>query len=126
MSEKNGKEAGYAKAKVFGRVSREPKCGRTKNGQPYAMMSVAIPSYRSGETFISLSSFGKAAQQISCLGENDIVEVIGNLSNRKVGETDGKAIWGLQISATSVNVIHSESESKRKKEIAEDTDDIPF
>lgn len=87
---------------ISGRLTRDAQIRNTKNGNPYATFTVAVPDTWNREKtyFINCKAFGNVVANISkYTGKGKRVNVMGSLETREYKKRDGSK--GI---ATEVNV----------------------
>ena len=94
---------------AYGRLGREPKPITTKTGKAMtvASLAVTVPSREDGETvdatqWLSVTAFGRIADDLAQLGKGDMVSVMGRVQLRRYQSQDGAAREDLELVADSL------------------------
>ena len=129
---------------VYGRLGREPRPITTKTGKAMtvASLAVTVPSREDGETvdatqWLSVTAFGRIADDLAALGKGDMVAVIGRAQLNRYQAQDGGAREDLGLVADSLVSARTSRPGKRKARSEgpstsspgrepEFNDDIPF
>ena len=131
---------------AYGRLGREPKPITTKTGKAMtvASLAVTVPSREDGETvdatqWVSVTAFGKLADDLARHGKGEMVAVIGRAQLNRYQAQDGAAREDLGLVADSLmSARTSRPAGKRKASSGSSTsspdpgpepefnDDIPF
>ena len=106
---------------AYGRLGREPKPITTKTGKAMtvASLAVTVPSREDGETvdgtqWLSVTAFGKLADDLAQLGKGDMVSVIGRAQLRRYQTQDGADREDLELVADSLMSARTSRPSRRK------------
>lgn len=91
---------------ISGKLSKPPKSGTGKNGQPFCTASIRVPVQGQREdepdaVFASVIAFGEDAEKLGRLLQGDAVSVSGS-ARLSHWERDGRAMTGLNVTATAV------------------------
>jgi len=91
---------------ITGKLTRPPRPGVGKNGQPYCTASLRIPIQGQREdepdhVFASVIAFGADGQKLGRLGPGDAVSLSGN-ARISQWERDGRIQTGLNVTVTGV------------------------
>ncbi len=95
---------------LSGKLTKDPKPGVGRNGQPYCTASIRVPVQGQKEdepdyAFASVIAFGEDAEKLSRLLIGDAVSVAGSarLSN---WERDGKQMTGLNVTVSGILSVY--------------------
>lgn len=91
---------------ISGKLSKPPKLGVGRNGQPYCTASVRVPVQGQREdepdaVFASVIAFGEDAEKLGRLLQGDAVSVSGS-ARLSQWEKEGRAMTGLNVTATAI------------------------
>lgn len=91
---------------ISGKLSKPPRLGMGKNGQPYCTASVRVPVQGQREdepdaVFASVIAFGEDAEKLGRLLQGDAVSVSGS-ARLSQWEKEGRAMTGLNVTATAL------------------------
>lgn len=91
---------------ISGKLTKPPKPGTGKNGQPYCTASVRVPVQGQREdepdfVFASVIAFGADAEKLSRLAQGDAVSVSGQ-ARLSHWEKDGREMTGLNVTVTAL------------------------
>jgi|694.fasta_scaffold68976_5 single-strand DNA-binding protein len=91
---------------ISGKLSKPPKSGTGKNGQPYCTASLRVPVQGQREdepdaVFASVIAFGEDAEKLGRLLQGDAVSVSGS-ARLSHWEKDGRAMTGLNVTASAI------------------------
>lgn len=132
--------AGLCKAIVIGNLGGDPEMRYTPSGRPFTTFRVACSrtyntqdGERREETeWFRVTTWGRLAEiSNQYLAKGRRVYVEGRLSSRSWEGADGEKRFGLEISATEVQILDSRFRSEAPEasvgaEDASDLDSIPF
>lgn len=83
-----------------GRLGRSPELRTSKAGRPYAVFSVVVALGAEDTQWISVVSFGEAAQSLVGLPAGTSIYVEGTLRLEEFTKKDGSAATALKVAAS--------------------------
>ena len=110
---------------LSGKLTKDPKPGVGRNGQPYCTASVRVPVQGQKEdepdfAFASVIAFGEDAEKLSRLLIGDAVSVAGS-ARLSQWERDGKQMTGLNVTVSGILSVYDRR--KRSVEPERQSDD---
>ncbi len=95
---------------ITGKLTKPPKLGLGKNGQPYCTATLRVPVQGQREDepdhlFASIIGFGLDAQKLGQLGQGDALSVSGN-ARISQWERDGRVQTGLNVTVTGLLSVY--------------------
>ncbi len=90
---------------IIGTVFREPKCGRTKNGNAMAQFTVAVkrPDPSSAQDLLSVVAWNEQAEKFAKnFGEGSRIKIEGHLTHSSYVGQDGVRRSSTKITALSI------------------------
>ena len=109
---------------LSGKLTKDPKPGVGRNGQPYCTASIRVPVQGQKEdepdfAFASVIAFGEDAEKLSRLLIGDAVSVAGS-ARLSQWERDGKQMTGLNVTVSGILSVYERrkrsGESERQSE----------
>ena len=110
---------------LSGKLTKDPKPGVGRNGQPFCTASIRVPVQGQKEdepdfAFASVIAFGEDAEKLSRLLIGDAVSVAGS-ARLSQWERDGKQMTGLNVTVTGI--LSAYERRKRSGEPERQSDD---
>ncbi len=110
---------------LSGKLTKDPKPGVGRNGQPYCTASIRVPVQGQKEdepdfAFASVIAFGEEAEKLSRLLIGDAVSVAGS-ARLSQWERDGRQMTGLNVTASGI--LSAYDRRKRSGESERQSDD---
>ena len=95
---------------LSGKLTKDPKPGVGRNGQPYCTASIRVPVQGQKEdepdfAFASVIAFGEDAEKLSRLLIGDAVSVAGS-ARLSQWERDGKQMTGLNVTVSGILSVY--------------------
>jgi single-strand DNA-binding protein len=96
-----------------GRLGRSPELRTSKAGRPYAVFSVVVALGAEDTQWISVVSFGEAAQSLAGLPTGTSIYVEGTLRLEEFTKKDGSAATALKVSASTAIALGQIGQRRR-------------